>query len=53
VPAKVGLGSSIVEALARQLKATVHLADANPGVSVSIVHDGALAGGGVPESRAV
>lgn len=53
IPAKVGLGSSIVEALAKQLHAKVLLADANPGVSVSIVHDSALAGGGVPEARAV
>jgi two-component system, sensor histidine kinase PdtaS len=43
-PAKVGLGSSIVEALARQLHAEVRLADADPGVSVSIVHNPDTAG---------
>jgi two-component sensor histidine kinase len=43
-PAKVGLGSSIVDALARQLHAEVRLADANPGVSVSIVHTPSTAG---------
>jgi two-component sensor histidine kinase len=37
-PTKAGLGTSIVEALAKQLGATVHLADAHPGASVSIVH---------------
>lgn len=38
--AKPGLGTSIVEALARQLQATVETADAAPGTKVSIVHDG-------------
>lgn len=33
-----GLGTGIVEALARQLDATVTIADAHPGTSVSIVH---------------
>ncbi|MDQ0463516.1 two-component sensor histidine kinase [Caulobacter ginsengisoli] len=33
-----GLGSSIVEALARQLKGEVHSAPAKPGTTVSIVH---------------
>jgi two-component sensor histidine kinase len=33
-----GLGTSIVQALARQLAATVHIADAHPGVFVSIAH---------------
>ena len=37
---KPGLGTSIVEALARQLQADVKLADANPGTCVSIVHAG-------------
>jgi two-component sensor histidine kinase len=36
--AKAGLGTSIVEALAKQLGATVGLADAKPGVRVSITH---------------
>jgi len=33
-----GLGTNIVEALARQLQARVHVADAKPGTNVSIVH---------------
>jgi two-component sensor histidine kinase len=33
-----GLGTSIVEALARQLQARVKVADRNPGTAVSIVH---------------
>jgi two-component sensor histidine kinase len=37
--AKVGLGTSIVEALAKQLGAKVRQADAHPGASVSIGHD--------------
>jgi two-component sensor histidine kinase len=36
--AKPGLGSNIVEALARQLDAHVQLAHGNPGTLVSIVH---------------
>jgi len=43
-PAKAGLGTSIVEALAKQLGANVNVVDANPGTSVSIVHEGRLAG---------
>jgi two-component sensor histidine kinase len=35
---KPGLGTSIVEALAKQLDATVSLGDAHPGARVSIVH---------------
>lgn len=38
--ARAGLGTSIVEALAKQLKATITVADAQPGVRVSIAHDG-------------
>lgn len=34
-----GLGTGIVEALARQLDATVTIADAHPGTTVSIVHE--------------
>ena len=33
-----GLGTSIVEALAKQLHARVKVADANPGTTVSIIH---------------
>lgn len=33
-----GLGTSIIEALAKQLGAKVEIADANPGTKVSIVH---------------
>jgi two-component sensor histidine kinase len=36
--ALAGLGTSIVQALARQLGARVEVADANPGTKVSIVH---------------
>jgi len=38
--AKSGLGTSIVSALAQQLRASVNGSDANPGYKVSIVHDG-------------
>ncbi len=38
-PAKAGLGTSIVEALAHQLGARVTIAAASPGTVVSIVHD--------------
>ena len=41
VPTK-GLGTSIVEALAKQLHATVDTADAGPGTRVSIVHKSLL-----------
>jgi two-component sensor histidine kinase len=34
-----GLGSSIVDALARTLKAEIHTADAHPGTAVSISHN--------------
>jgi len=40
---KTGLGTSIVEALAKHLEAKVHLADACPGARVSILHEAALA----------
>jgi two-component sensor histidine kinase len=36
--AKAGLGTSIVQALAKRLGANVELTDANPGTTVSIVH---------------
>ena len=38
-PAKAGLGSSIVETLAKQLGAKVHVADNDPGTKVSIIHE--------------
>jgi two-component sensor histidine kinase len=37
-PASTGLGTSIVDALARQLGARVQVADARPGVAVAITH---------------
>jgi two-component system, sensor histidine kinase PdtaS len=40
---KPGLGASIVEALAKQLGASVRIADASPGASISIVHANAAA----------
>jgi two-component system, sensor histidine kinase PdtaS len=46
--AKPGLGTSIVEALAKQLHATVDLADAGPGLRVSIAHRAAQAGAYAP-----
>ena len=36
--AKSGLGTSIVEALARQLQARVDIAGTNPGTKVSVIH---------------
>jgi len=41
-PVKVGLGSSIVEALAKQLRAKVTITAANPGTCVSVRHDASL-----------
>lgn len=38
-PTKSGLGTSIVEALARQLGAKISAASASPGTSVSVQHD--------------
>ena len=37
-PTHVGLGTSIVEALARQLNARVEISDAHPGTATSIIH---------------
>ena len=37
-PAHAGLGTSIVEALARQLKANVEISDGHPGTATVIVH---------------
>jgi two-component sensor histidine kinase len=36
--AKAGLGTSIVQALAKQLGAQVNVASAHPGTKVSVVH---------------
>jgi two-component sensor histidine kinase len=36
--AKAGLGTSIVQALTRQLQAVIRVADANPGTAVSVAH---------------
>ncbi len=36
--AKPGLGTSIVQALAKQLQATIKISDAGPGTSVAITH---------------
>jgi two-component sensor histidine kinase len=36
--AKAGLGTSIVQALARQLQAQIKVADAKPGTAVTITH---------------
>ncbi len=38
-PAKAGLGTSIVQALANQVEATVEVSDTDPGTKVSIVHE--------------
>ncbi|MGA0603290.1 sensor histidine kinase [Caulobacter sp. KR2-114] len=43
-PTKVGLGTSIVHALATQVGATVEVTDGDPGTRVSIVHDGGAGG---------
>jgi two-component sensor histidine kinase len=37
-PTHVGLGTSIVEALARQLNARVEISDGHPGMATSIIH---------------
>jgi two-component sensor histidine kinase len=51
--AKPGLGTTIVEALANQLNASVRLTDAHPGTMVSIVHNqiAAVEGESAPEER--
>ncbi len=48
-----GLGTSIVEALARQLKARVKVADQKPGASISIIHTQIAAVDSEPVGRAV
>jgi two-component sensor histidine kinase len=44
---KPGLGTGIIEALAKQLGGEIRIVDARPGTSVSIVHD-LSAGSGLP-----
>ena len=39
VSAKPGLGTSIVEALAKQLRAHVKIGDLKPGIKISIIHN--------------
>jgi two-component sensor histidine kinase len=51
VPAKAGLGTSIVEALAKQLGASVDLADTQPGTKASIVRRPIIAG--QPDTRLI
>jgi two-component sensor histidine kinase len=48
-----GLGTSIVEALAKQLQARVHAADAKPGTLVSVIHTQIVAVATEPEAAAV
>ena len=43
-----GLGTSIVEALAKQLHAKVDIADASPGLRVSVAHRVAQVGAYAP-----
>ena len=38
-PARAGLGTSIIEALSRQLQARIVMTDRQPGTSVLIVHE--------------
>jgi two-component sensor histidine kinase len=45
--AKAGLGTSIIKALAVQLRARVDIRAAHPGTSISIIHTGAVASPGV------
>jgi two-component system, sensor histidine kinase PdtaS len=48
-----GLGSVLVEALAKQLRADVSIANANPGTTVSIIHTQTADGDEAPTGRAV
>jgi two-component sensor histidine kinase len=43
--AKPGLGTGIVEALARQMAGVIHVVDANPGTAVTLVHEEAAGSG--------
>ena len=49
--AKPGLGTGIVEALAKQLHGNIHMADAAPGVAFMLVHE--ALGHDVPRLSAV
>ena len=54
--AKPGLGTSIVQALAKQLQAVIRVSDANPGTAVSVAHTQIAAvhsAGAMPVERAV
>jgi len=54
--AKPGLGSSIVQALTKQLQAVIRVSDANPGTAVSVAHRQIAAvhsTGAMPVERAV
>jgi two-component sensor histidine kinase len=51
--AKPGLGTSIVEALARQLNAHVQISEARPGTTVSVLHNQIAAVQDKPEEAAV
>lgn len=53
--AKPGLGTSIVQALTKQLQAVIRVSDANPGTLVSVAHAqiAAVHGAGAPVERAV
>lgn len=44
-PAKAGLGTSIVQALAKQLGAVVRVSDAHPGTIIALVHEAASPAG--------
>lgn len=46
-PAKAGLGTSIIEALAKQLNAKVTLASNAPGTTVPVVHITAISSAGI------
>ncbi|RYG17659.1 MAG: histidine kinase [Caulobacteraceae bacterium] len=43
-PAKAGLGTAIIQALAAQLSARINVMDLKPGAGVTLVHTGALDG---------
>ena len=45
---KAGLGTSIVEALSKQLRATIKVTDANPGTRVSVAHGDRAAASALP-----
>ena len=49
--AKPGLGTGIVEALAKQLRGTIHIADAAPGVAFTLVHE--TSGDDIPQLSAM